>query len=151
MLRQNKLDDATRYVDELLKSDEGKTVGKYWRGRLALAKGQSAEAIAILQEAVREQPTFAPAHYYLGFALQAHNNLPSAKMSFSEAIKLAPHFVEAHLALIRLHILRFVPRGHRTPCSRCVRPEHSPANGFPAGSVSGRVVPHADPRRSLPP
>ncbi len=103
-LRQNKLDDAAKYVDEFLKTKEAKTTGKYWRGRLALAKGQPGEAISLLQDAVHEQPTFAPAHYYLGLALLANNNLPSAKMSLSEAIKLTPNLAEAHLALIRLHM-----------------------------------------------
>ena len=101
-LRQNKLDDAARYVEEFLKTKEAKTTGKYWRGRLALAKGQPGEAIPLLQDAVHDQPTLASAHYYLGLALLVNNNLPSAKMSFSEAIKLTPNLAEAHLALIRL-------------------------------------------------
>ena len=95
-LRQHKLDDAARYVQELLKSKESKTVGKYWKGRLVLAKGQSVDAIAILQDVVREQPTCALVHYYLGLALMAHNNLPLAKTSFEEATRLAPNLVEAH-------------------------------------------------------
>jgi len=67
-----------------------------WKGRLALAKGQSVDAIAILQDVVREQPTLALAHYYLGLALMANNNLPLAKTSFEEATRLAPNLVEAH-------------------------------------------------------
>ena len=65
-LRQNKLDDAAKYVDEFLKTKEAKTPGKYWRGRLALAKGQPGEAIPLFQDAVHDQPTLALAHYYLG-------------------------------------------------------------------------------------
>ena len=55
-LRQNKLDDAARYVEEFLKTKEAKTTGKYWRGRLALAKGQPGEAIPLLQDCAR--PTY---------------------------------------------------------------------------------------------
>ena len=73
-------------------------------GIMALAQGQPGEAIALFQDAAHDQPTFALAHYYLGLALVANNNLPSAKIALSEAIKLTPHLVEAHLALIHLHM-----------------------------------------------
>ena len=76
-LRQHKLDDAARYVDELLKSSAGIIAGKYWKGRLALVKNQFADAMVILQDVVKEQPTLAPAHYYLGLA-QLSNTKPTA-------------------------------------------------------------------------
>src|SRR4029453_9733697 len=103
-LQQNKLDDTAKYIDEFLKTKDAKTTGKYWRGRLALAKDQPGEAIPLFQDAVHDQPTLALAHYFLGVALHANNNLPSAKIALSEAIKPAPHLAEAHLTLIRLHM-----------------------------------------------
>jgi len=103
-VRQNKLDEASKYADDLAKNAEGKTLGKFWKGRLTLMKGQSAEAIPLLQEVIQERPSLALAHHYLGVAFLANNNMPSAKTSFSEAIRLTPAFLDAHVALIRLLI-----------------------------------------------
>jgi Flp pilus assembly protein TadD len=87
-----------------LQINKADPLGRSLQGRLALARNQVAEAIAIFQKVVKDQPKLASAHYFLGLAYLHNQNTPLARTAFAEAIKVAPDFPEAHLAMTELHM-----------------------------------------------
>src|SRR6185436_19978246 len=58
---QTRLDEVAKYADELSKTPDGRFVGRSFEGYLALARGQTEEAIRILQDVVQRAPTLASA------------------------------------------------------------------------------------------
>ena len=85
-------------------------MGQYFKGRIALAKGQIAEAIPLLQRAIKEAPRLALAHYYLGQAYIKDQKLEQAKLAFTKASELAPNLAEPHLVLAELALRSQAPR-----------------------------------------
>ena len=88
---QNRLDEVAKYADELSKTPDGRLLGRSFGGYLALAQGQTEEAIKTLQDVVQRAPTLAPAYYYLGIAYLAQQNPLAAKTAFTEVLRLAPN------------------------------------------------------------
>ena len=103
-LRQNKLAEAAQYADELRNTPNGDIAGRFMQGRLALARPQPADAMTIFQEVIKRQPTFAPAHYYLGLAHLQNGNIQLGRIALTEAMKQAPAYVEPRLALASLYL-----------------------------------------------
>ena len=85
-LAQNRLDDAAQYTEELLKTRDGQVVGRYFRGRVALAHNQMDKAIPAFQAVIKEAPNYERAHYYLGVAYQRRQNMQLAKTAFTMAM-----------------------------------------------------------------
>src|SRR5262249_53099440 len=84
-------------------------LGQYFKGRIALAKGQIAEAISLLQRAIKETPRLALAHYYLGQAYLKDQKLEQAKVAFTKAGELAPSLAEPHLRLAEMALRSQAP------------------------------------------
>ena len=78
--------------------------GRCLKGRLALARQQVLEAVPTLQQVIKEAPSLAPAHYYLGLAYLRQENVQLAKDAFAKVLELAPNVVEPYLTLARLHM-----------------------------------------------
>src|SRR5262249_17892949 len=64
-----------------------------------LQKGDVVNAIAAYGESVRLQPTWALAHFNLGYALQEMGRWDEAIAQYREAIRLDPGYPEAHCNL----------------------------------------------------
>lgn len=68
-------------------------------GEELVRMGRPAEAIPILQKAVKESPDYAPAHFNLGVAFNAAGRKDEALNEFESAIKLLPDFFDAQAAM----------------------------------------------------
>ena len=64
-----------------------------------LWKGDADGAIQVLQEALRIDPSYAWAHYYLGVSLARKREYEKAREALKEALKLRPDFPEAEFYL----------------------------------------------------
>jgi tetratricopeptide (TPR) repeat protein len=73
-------------------------------GRLLLAQGKQQDAIITLQNAVKNAPDSAQAHYYLGVAYWQTESLGQANSEFQEALKVSPSFPLALQGLARLNL-----------------------------------------------
>src|SRR4029450_12290852 len=93
----------------LSKNRDSKALGQYFKGRIALAKGQIAEAIPLLQRAIKEAPRLALAHYYLGQAYLKDQKLEQAKLHFKKASQIAPNLAEPHILLAELALRSQAP------------------------------------------
>ena len=89
-LLQNALDDAAFYIEDLLKSNKDDTAGHYLKGRLALAREHTAEAITALKKVIKEEPHLAAAHYYLGLAYVRNDNTQLAKSAPCRGTQTGP-------------------------------------------------------------
>ena len=64
-----------------------------------LQEGRFADAVAALQDVLKQQPDLAEAHYNLGNAHVGARQYALAVASYREAIRLNPNFVQAHTNL----------------------------------------------------
>lgn len=104
LLYHQQLDEVAQYADELFQRHGSREVGRYFKGRLALARQQVFDAIDTLHQVTRGTPLFAPAQYYLGLAYLQQDNVPLAKDAFARVLALAPEVVEPYHILARLHM-----------------------------------------------
>jgi len=109
LIRQNKKDEATQLVNNILKDDPKDAEGLALRASLTLMganKEQLQSAINDLQSAVTQMPQNWVVRYNLGRALFSNQNIHAAKVQFEEAIKLRPDYLLPRLALTQMMIQR---------------------------------------------
>ena len=104
LLRRGRLDDAEKLTGQLLKSGKNDAEGMIFHGILELARGRPAEAIPVLESALKYVPDNALAHYELGLAADQVGDLERAEREWREAVRLRPALLEAQLALAGLAI-----------------------------------------------
>ncbi|HWW02773.1 MAG TPA: tetratricopeptide repeat protein [Candidatus Acidoferrum sp.] len=64
---------------------------------LRVEKEQPDEAIILCRQALGYKPTCAPAHFFLGRALEQKGELNEAVSEYQEALRLEPRFSQAHI------------------------------------------------------
>jgi tetratricopeptide (TPR) repeat protein len=84
------LNEAAAMNDEILRGMPKDVLAHVSRGRILLAQGKNADAIAELRKQVAEDPESAQAHYYLAQAFRQNNDLAQAKNELQEALGVAP-------------------------------------------------------------
>lgn len=75
-------------------------------GRVYLAMGKTDMAIAELTRAIQIYPSFAQAHYQLGLVYQKEGDLPRARTSFSETVRLAGDSEVGEQAREQLYLMK---------------------------------------------
>jgi Flp pilus assembly protein TadD/uncharacterized caspase-like protein len=85
--------DAYEKLQELRPNDTDLETRKlFCTGRLQIAQGHFADAVASLQQALSKDPQFACAHNALGVALDRLKRTPEARAEFETAAKLTPEW-----------------------------------------------------------
>ncbi|MBI5854476.1 MAG: tetratricopeptide repeat protein [Nitrospirae bacterium] len=100
------VDEAEKLTTPLLEKSKKDVAGRYFQGRVLLARGKTEEATTILQTVLKDEPRSAQAHHYMGVAYGQQGDWSQAKREFAEAIKLAPTMVEPRNAMAALHLSR---------------------------------------------
>lgn len=96
---QGRLDDADRGYAKVLECDPAAFDALKHFGMRALALGQSAQAVVLLERARAVQPLDADLCRHLGNALRACGRLDEALLALREAVRLDPDFFAARLQL----------------------------------------------------
>ncbi len=78
----------------------------FCQGRLQVAEGQFASAVATLQESIRRDPQFACAYNALGVALERLNQPGESRRAFETAAKLTPEWALPPFQIASQHIAR---------------------------------------------
>jgi tetratricopeptide (TPR) repeat protein len=99
LLDLNRIDEANRLNEELLKNHPGDPGALIAKGRILIVRRSYAEAKAVLEEAVHGNPQSGAGFYFLGVAENFLGLAASAKASFAHALELSPGWEEASLAL----------------------------------------------------
>jgi predicted Zn-dependent protease len=90
LILTNRLDEATKLDNEILKANPHDVEGLVYKARVQLCQKDASSAIDSLQSALRNDPDNALAHYYLGVAFCQHHNEARAESEWREALRLRP-------------------------------------------------------------
>ena len=96
------LSAAEPMVKAILDKNAGDLIGRFFNARTLLAKGNPDETISLFQALIKDEPQFAPAHYFQGVAYLKKRQLSQARGAFTQAVKLNPAMPEARTSLAEL-------------------------------------------------
>jgi len=96
---QNRLDDATKVDDAVLKNSPSDYDAQLLRGEILMRQGKPNDAIPVLEAAVKSAPDNAVGRYNLGLAYAAAANYGQAQSQWQQASQLRPDMVEPVRAL----------------------------------------------------
>jgi cellulose synthase operon protein C len=106
LILKDSLDEATKLDNELLKSSPHDADVLDYRGQILLRQGNGAGAVDSLQQALREDPNNAVAHFHLGLAFDMQHDDAQAESELREAVGMRPDLTDAQRALAKLEIQR---------------------------------------------
>lgn len=101
---QNRLDEADHRVKTILAENPKDPGGRFFDGRLKLARGAAADAISVFREVLKDLPQSAPGHHYLGIAYAITGDLEHATAELIEAKKLTPQASETRGILAKVYL-----------------------------------------------
>ena len=87
LILKDRLDEASRLNDEVLKANAKDAEGLIYRGQIQLKRGQPRDASSTLQSVLAADPDNAIAHYHLGAANDALGNMQSAESEWRIAVR----------------------------------------------------------------
>jgi len=102
LILKNRLEEATKLNDEVLKANPHDVEVLVYRGQIQLRRNDAGGAVDSLQQAINNEPDNAVAHYQLGLAFDMQHNDARAESELREAARLRPDLMEAQRALAEL-------------------------------------------------
>ena len=106
LILNNRLDEATKLNDELLKSNPHDVDGLVYKGQVQIRRNDAAGAAQTLQTALQNDSENAVAHYQLGIAYAQQRDPARAESEWREAVRIRPDLTEALHALAGLEVNR---------------------------------------------
>lgn len=106
LILKNRLDEATKWNDEILKTSPHDVDALIYKGQIQRAHNDSAGAAQSFQTALRNDPENAIAHYQLGLAYAQQNDMAKAESEWREAVRISPQLTDAQRALVRVEIAK---------------------------------------------
>jgi tetratricopeptide (TPR) repeat protein len=104
LILKNQLDEAGKLNGEILKSNPHDVEALIYRGQIQVRRNDAAAAVDSLQQALKEDPSNAIAHYHLGLAFDLQRNDARAESEWREAVRLRPDLIDAQRALAALEL-----------------------------------------------
>ena len=101
LIIKNRLDEATKLNEAVLKSKPGDVDALVGRGQIQIALGHLSDAISTLQTAINDDPNSGPAYYQLGVAYDRERQPEQAEKAWQDAVHHRPDLIEAQRALAR--------------------------------------------------
>jgi tetratricopeptide (TPR) repeat protein len=99
LILKSRVDEARKLNDEILAIAPNDSEGLIYRGQIQLRDGHASDAAQTLQNALKNDPGNAVAHYHLGLALDQLGNPARALDEWRAAVRLRPDLVDAQRAL----------------------------------------------------
>jgi len=130
LILKNRLDDASKLNDEILKASPRDVEGLVYRGQIQLRQNNASGAVQSLQEALNNDPNNAVAHYQLGLAFAQQHDDDHAQEHWSEAVRLKPDMVEAQRALAEVQLRRGDSDGVLRTAQQLINAQPPVADGF---------------------
>ncbi len=108
-LNFNRVAEAAKLEEPLMKQAPKDPLVATLQGRLLLAQGKNQEAIIALGSAIKAAPDSAQPHYFLGLAYLQTQSLGQANSEFQDAVRLSPGFPLALRRLAEINIAQNHP------------------------------------------
>src|SRR5262249_25531008 len=99
LISQKRLDEASKLNDAILKASPKDSDAMGMNGDILTRQGKAADAVPILQAAVKAAPDNASAHYHLGLAYAGVSNYGLAQTEWAQSERLRPNSVEPERAM----------------------------------------------------
>jgi tetratricopeptide (TPR) repeat protein len=106
LILKNRLDEATKLDDEILKTSPHDVDALVYKGQVQLRQNDGSGAVDSLHSALRYDPDNAVAHYQLGNAFAEQHNENQAESEWREAVRIQPELSDAQRALAGLSLRR---------------------------------------------
>jgi cellulose synthase operon protein C len=106
LILKNRFDEATKLDDELLKLNPHDIEALIYRGQVQIRKNDAGGAVNSLQQALKDDPNNAVAHYQLGLAFDLQHNDSRAESEWREATRMRPDLTDAQVALANIELRR---------------------------------------------
>jgi len=106
LILKNRLAEATKLNNEVLKSNPHEGDALVYRGQILLRQNDANGAVDSLQQALKSDSGNAVAHYQLGLAFDMQHNDQRAESEWREAVRLRPDLTDAQRALAALALRR---------------------------------------------
>jgi cellulose synthase operon protein C len=104
LILKNRLDEAGKLNDEILKANPLEADALVFRGEIQLRQSDINGAVDSFQQAIKNDPSNGVAHYQLGLAYEAQNNGAQAESELRQAVSLRPDITDAQRALANLQL-----------------------------------------------
>jgi tetratricopeptide (TPR) repeat protein len=102
LILKNRLDEATKLNDEMLKANPHDVDALIYKGQMQLRRNDPNGAVDSLHKALSNDSDNATAHYWLGNAFAQQHNEDQAESQWREAVKIRPDLTDAQRALAAL-------------------------------------------------
>ena len=99
LLLENQVEQANTLNEQILKANAKDTEALILRGEIQSRNGHANDAVATLQNAVKDAPENAVGHFYLGVAYQQTGAIYQAESEWRSAVRRVPSFMDAQRAL----------------------------------------------------
>jgi len=106
LILKNRLEDAARLNDEILKSAPRDTDALVYKGQIQMRQNHLDAAVDALQSALQNDPDNAVAHYQLGLAFDRQRDSTRAEAEWRKAVSLRPDLTDAQFALAAVERFR---------------------------------------------
>jgi len=130
LILKNRLDEATKLNDPILKASPRDVDSLVYRGQIQLRQGNAGGAVESLQDALRNDPNNAVAHYQLGIAFDQQHDDKRAESEWHEAVRLKPDMPDAQEALARVQLRRGDTEGLLQTAQQLISAKPPAADGF---------------------
>lgn len=106
LILKNRLDEASKLDNAILKSSPRDTEALVFKGQIQLRQNDTGGAVDSFQNALKNDPDNAVAHYQLGLAYDQQHNEARAESEWREAVRVRPDLTDAQRALAALALRR---------------------------------------------
>jgi len=130
LILKNRLDEAAKLDDQLLKSRPKDPDGLTFRGELQIRAGKGSEAVQTLQSVISSNPDSANAHYQLGLALNQTGDLDRAATEWRAATQINGRMLDAYRALAGFALAKRDMSGLEQDATEMIRLQPGSADGY---------------------
>ncbi|PYV93127.1 MAG: hypothetical protein DMG90_02875 [Acidobacteria bacterium] len=136
LILKNRLDEARKLNEEILKTSPNDTEGLIYRGQIHIRDKHPNDAVHDLQSALKNDPDNGAAHYQLGVAFDALGNLGQAESEWRDAVRLRPDLAEGYRALAVIALRKGQWDSLEQSAARMIALQPNVAEGYAMRAVS---------------
>jgi tetratricopeptide (TPR) repeat protein len=136
LILKNRLDEANKLNDELLKANPKETDSLIYRGQIQIRQGRARDAIQTLEGAIKNDPENGIAHYHLGIACDQLGDLSRSENEWRRAVQLRPDLYDAQRALAAVELRKGDMAGLEQTALQIITLQPASPDGYALRAIS---------------